>query len=76
MKMKKLLLTGLITASLAACNNAADSEADAKDSIDSALNAQKEVVDSIADERKDLIDTIKDRKIDSLERMDTANRNQ
>ena len=70
--MKKLLLIGLLTGSLVACNNAADSTGEAKDSIDSALNEQKEMVDSIADERKETIDTIKDRKIDSLDQVDSA----
>ena len=68
--MKKLLLIGAITASLVACNNAADNTGEAKDSIDSALTEQKEKVDSIADERKETIDTIKDRKIDSLDKVE------
>lgn len=59
---------------LTACNNSADQAADAKDSIDSALNQQKEVIDSIAEQRKELIDTIKDRKIDSLNRVDSVNK--
>ncbi|MGE5520705.1 MAG: hypothetical protein ACM3VS_12310 [Candidatus Dadabacteria bacterium] len=70
--MKKILLIGIITASFMACNNAADTTADKKDSIDSALNEQKDKVDSIADQRKELIDTIKDRKIDSLKAIDSA----
>lgn len=69
--MKKLFIIGLLAVAFTACNNAADNTSDPKDSIDSALNAQKQVVDSIADERKDLIDTIKDRKLDSLDRVDS-----
>jgi hypothetical protein len=72
--MKKLLLIAMISASMMACNNAADNEGDKKDSIDSALNEQKEKVDSIAEQRKDQIDTIKERKIDSLDRVDSTNR--
>ena len=43
--MKKLLLVFAIAGSLVACNNAADSTAEAKDSVDSVASETKDMVD-------------------------------
>lgn len=79
--MKKLLFVFVAAAGMIACDNAADSEARAKDSLDSIANAKKEVIDSSAEQRKDIIDSTTESKkevIDSLntleEKADSATR--
>ena len=42
---------------LTACNNSADTAADAKDSLDSAANVKTEAIDSSADARIEAIDS-------------------
>ena len=56
--MKKLLVVFAIAGSLFACNNAADTTADAKDSIDSVASETKEVIDSTAEQAKDSLNMI------------------
>ena len=56
--MKKLLVIFAIAGSLFACNNAADTTADAKDSIDSVASETKEVIDSTAEQAKDSLNMI------------------
>lgn len=63
----------MATAVLIACDNAADSEARAKDSLDSIANAKKDVIDSSAEQRKDIIDSTTENKkevIDSLNALE------
>jgi hypothetical protein len=55
--MKKFLVLFAIAASVTACNNSANSEADMKDSLDSIANEKKDVIDSSAEQRKDMIDS-------------------
>lgn len=64
--MKKLLVVFAIAGSLIACNNAADSTADAKDSIDSVAAEKKEMIDSTAEQRIDRVDSIAEQAKDSL----------
>ncbi len=71
--MKKLLLIFVTAATIVACDNAADSEARAKDSLDSIANAKKDVIDSSAEQRKDVIDSTTEQKknvLDSLDSLD------
>lgn len=79
--MKKLILSLAVAAVFTACDNAADTGSNAKDSLDSIANAKKEIIDSTAEQRKEIVDStiqqqkeILDRK-DSLEnRRDSATR--
>jgi hypothetical protein len=77
--MKKYLVVFALTAVVAACNNASDSTAEAKDSLDSIAAEGKEAIDSSAEARKDAIDSTTEQKKeaidprDSLNRADTAN---
>ena len=57
---------------MTACNNAADSTADAADSIDSIANAKKENIDSIAEEKKEVIDSTAEQKKAALEGRDST----
>ncbi len=70
--MKKLLVVFAIAGSLISCNNAADSTADAKDSIDSVASEKKEMIDSTADQRMDRVDSTAEQAKDSLNKMDSA----
>ena len=72
--MKKLLVVFAIAGSLIACNNAADTTADAKDSIDSVASETKEMIDSTADQKMDKVDSTAEVKKDSLDKMDSAAR--
>ncbi len=60
--MKKFLFIFAIAGSLAACNDAANSVDDTKDSLDSVASEKKDMVDSMADNRKDMIDSTMDAK--------------
>ncbi len=70
--MKKLLVVFAIAGSLVACNNAADSTADAKDSVDSVASETKEMIDSTAEQKMDNVDSLAERKKDSLDKIDSA----
>ena len=73
--MKKVLLGFMIAATMVACNNAADSTENAKDSIDSAATEIKENIDSAADAKKDVIDSTAEMKkdaVDSLNKKDST----
>ncbi|HZF64124.1 MAG TPA: hypothetical protein VEZ55_06565 [Chitinophagaceae bacterium] len=72
--MKKLLIMFSLAVAVTACNNAADSTADAADSIDSMAAAKKEKIDSMAEEKKDVIDSTAEQKKAALEGRDSANR--
>jgi len=60
--MKKLLLV-LAIGAFAACNNAADTKEEIKDSV---INEQIEAVDEKRDTTKDNLDSAANQKIDSL----------
>ena len=51
--MKKLFLVLAIAGAVTACNNAADSTAEAKDSLDSTASERKEMIDSTAEQKKE-----------------------
>ena len=70
--MKKLFLVFAIAASMVACNNEADSTADAKDSIDSAASETKDMIDSTAEQKMDNVDSLAEQKKDSLDKIDSA----
>jgi hypothetical protein len=72
--MKKILLAGLITVSLSACNNSGESTENKKDSLDSIAREQKNMIDSTAERKEDKIDSATERKKDSLERKDSMKR--
>lgn len=75
--MKKFLGILAIAGTLAACDNAANSEQRTKDSLDSVENAKKAMIDSTAEQRKDSIEqNIEAKKdmVDTMNRMvDTSN---
>jgi len=67
--MKQLFVLFAAAAFLASCNNASDTAADAKDSLDSIANEKIENIDSSAEARKDVIDSTTEQKkaeLDSL----------
>ncbi len=70
--MKKLLVVFAIAVSLVACNNAADSTADAKDSVDSVASETKDMIDSTAEQKMDNVDSLAEKKKDSLDKIDSA----
>ena len=72
--MKKIVLIGVLTVSLIACNGAGESTEDKKDSLDSVARESKQVIDSTTEERKDRIDSVTEAKEDSLERLDSIRR--
>ncbi len=72
--MKKILLAGLIAASLSACNNSGESTENKKDSLDSIASEQKNMIDSTAERKENRIDSVTERKKDSLERKDSMKR--
>ncbi len=72
--MKKFLAIIAIAGTLIACNNAADSTENAKDSLDSVAAEKKDMIDSSADQRKDMIDSTTEMKKDAMDKMDSANR--
>jgi hypothetical protein len=71
--MKKVILSFLIAGSLVACDNAANSDGDAKDSLDSIANEKKENIDSSADVRKDVIDSTTENQKEAIDRIDSMN---
>ena len=72
--MKKIILTAAVAFTLFACDNAANTEARTKDSLDSVANAKKEVVDSSAELRKERIDSTTELQKEAVDRADSANR--
>jgi hypothetical protein len=72
--MKKVFLLLVTAASLAACDNSANTAADTKDSLDSIANEKKERIDSTASEKKENIDSTTDRMKNAVESRDSANR--
>jgi len=72
--MKKFILSAVVAFSLLACDNAANTEARTKDSLDSIANAKKEKIDSSAEERKDVIDSTTQLQKEAAERADSINR--
>lgn len=72
--MKKFLAVFALAGTLVACNNASDSAADAKDSLDSIASERKEVIDSSAEARKDVIDSTTEQKKEAIEKIDSLNR--
>jgi hypothetical protein len=70
--MKKFFLVFAIAGALVACNNAADSTAEAKDSIDSIASESKENIDSTAEQRMDQVDSTAAQAKDSLDKIDSA----
>jgi hypothetical protein len=71
--MKKLILSLALVTLFVACDNAANTETDAKDSLDSIANAKKEIIDSSADRRKDIIDSTTERQKDIIDKADSLN---
>jgi hypothetical protein len=76
--MKKFLAILLIAGSVAACNNAADSTDNTKDSLDSSASERKDMIDSSADARKDMVDSTTDAKKDMVDstqnKLDSAHK--
>lgn len=70
--MKKLLVIFALAGSLVACNNAADSTADAKDSVDSVASETKDMIDSTAEHKMDVVDSTAEQAKDSLNKVDSA----
>ena len=70
--MKKLLMVFAIAGSLMACNNAADSTENAKDSVDSVASETKEMIDSTAEHKMDVVDSTAEKAKDSLNKVDSA----
>ena len=65
--MKKLFLVLAIAGAVTACNNAADSTAEAKDSLDSTASERKEMIDSTAEQKKEAIDSTTEQKKEAID---------
>ena len=72
--MKKLLIAFCVSVAFIACDNAADSEARKKDSLDSIANAKKDNIDSSAEQRKDVIDSATEKQKEAIDRLDSLNK--
>jgi PBP1b-binding outer membrane lipoprotein LpoB len=76
--MKQFLAVLAIAGSLVACNNAADSAENTKDSIDSAASEVKDRMDSTTNMAQDRIDSNAEAKkdmVDSMQnKMDSTNK--
>ena len=72
--MKKIFLGLAISFAFIACNNSANTEARAKDSLDSVAKEKKDKIDSSADRRKDVVDSTTEHQKDALDKMDSMNR--
>jgi hypothetical protein len=72
--MKKFILSLAVVTMFIACDNAADTEARKKDSLDSIANIRKDVIDSTAEQRKEVIDSTTQLQKDALDRTDSLNR--
>lgn len=69
--MKKLFYITVLAGFMVACNDAAESTDNTKDSLDSIANEKKDAIDSTAEARKDRIDSTTDLRKDSLDRRDS-----
>ncbi|HKH59575.1 MAG TPA: hypothetical protein VKA49_02020 [Flavitalea sp.] len=72
--MKKLFFITALAGILIACNDAAESTEERKDSLDSMAGERKDAIDSTAEARKDRIDSTVEIKKDSLDRRDSIRR--
>jgi hypothetical protein len=72
--MKKLFFSLMIAGTLASCDNAADSTANAQDSIDSIASEKKDAIDSSAEAKKDMVDSTAEQKKEALDRLDSLNK--
>ncbi len=76
--MKKVLMLAVVAGFLASCDNAGDSAARAKDSLDSVTKLQKESVEDAADTAKKNLDQMNEAKKDMVDTMnkmmDTTNK--
>ncbi len=73
--MKKVFLVIMAAAFFASCNNATDSAADAKDSLDSIANVKKDVIDSTTEQKKENIDSLAERRDSIQDARDTSGTN-
>ena len=58
--MKKVLMVVAVAGFMASCNNAADSEARTKDSLDSVTKATTNAIDSSADKAVEKVENLND----------------
>ena len=65
--MKKFITVLALAFVFVACNNAADGEANTKDSLDSVANAAKDNIDSSANAVKENIDSTLDAKKEAID---------
>ena len=72
--MKKLFFITTLAIVLVACNDAAESTENAKDSLDSIASERKDVIDSSAEARKDRVDSTTEMKKDALDRKDSISK--
>jgi len=68
--MKKVLLAFIVAGFLVSCDNAADAEKRAKDSLDSVTKLQKESIDEAAKDAKQNVEQVSD---SVKENIDSAN---
>jgi hypothetical protein len=73
-RMKTFLMVCLLAGVFTACNNASDSTANMKDSLDSVATEQKDMIDSTAEQKEERVDSITEEKKDALDRKDSMNR--
>jgi len=78
--MKKVFLAFLVAGFLVSCDNAADTEKRAKDSLDSVTTLQKESIDEAAQDAKQNVEQMNDSLKENLDSTntgkDTSNRAQ
>jgi hypothetical protein len=78
--MKKTILAFIVAGFLVSCDNAADAEKRAKDSLDSVTKLQKESIDEAAQDAKQNVeqanDSLKEKLDSSTMGKDTSNRAQ
>ena len=71
--MKKIFLCLALATAFIACDNAANTEANTKDSLDSIANAKKDVIDSSAEQRKEVIDSTTENQKNVIDKTDSLN---
>lgn len=71
--MKKIFAVLFVAASLVACDNAANTTGEKKDSLDSVGGAKKEAIDSMSEMRKDMVDSTTEKQKDMMDKMDSMN---
>ena len=69
--MKKFLGIFAISGMLVACNNAADSTDNTKDSLDSVEKAAKDTIENVSDRAKDSVDATMDAAKDAVDAKDS-----